>query len=131
VTRLASNRLVSQLDRLTVKYFYGDVGTYYETPDAETGLDEYGQPPKAGAGISIMCSFNDNPAMEKWSNYADIEDIAGEVRFGTDITPDKGGQFQIEGRWDELTEQPQRFEIVGIRNRGLMGWVCLLKTVTI
>ena len=128
--RLPSNRLVSQLQRKTDEAFYGDTATYYATPSAETGLDSYGQPTAATSGTSISCSFNDKPNMEKWAEYADIQGIAGEIRFDS-VTPDKGGRFEITKRWDEADVLPQILEIVGIRQRGVFGYACLLKAVKI
>ena len=128
--RLASNRLVHQLRRETDQMFFGDTAIYYATPSAETGLDSYGQPTQATTGTSIVCSFNDKPNMEKWSEYADIQGIAGEIRLDV-LTPNKGGRFEIVGRWDEDDTNSPILEIVGIRQRGVFGYACLLKAVQI
>jgi len=128
--RLANNRLVKQLQRETESLFYGDTAIYYATPSPNAGLDTYGQPTQAITGTTIPCSFNDKPNMEKWAEYADIQGIAGEIRFES-LTPDKGGRFEITKRWDEADTIPHIFEIVGIRQRGVFGYICLLKAVKI
>jgi len=128
--RLASNRLIHQLQRKTKTAFYGDVVTYYATPSAENGLDKYGQPTAATSGTDIDCSFNDKPSRERWGKSMDIQGIAGEVRFDG-VTPDKGGRIKVTMRWDEADTIPHIYEIVDIRQRGEFGYECLLKAVKI
>ena len=128
--RLASKRLTKQLQRNTEELFYGDSAIYYATPDPETGLDDYGQPQLASTGTTISCSFNDKPSKEKWGASMDIQGIAGEIRFDA-LTPDKGGRFDVTKRWDEDDAIPHTFEIVDIRQRGVFGYECLLKSVKI
>lgn len=128
--RLASTRLVSQLQRQTEEMFYGEEVIYYAPPDAETDLDEYGQPSENDDGVTVACSFNDKPSKEKWGSAMDIQNIAGEIRLSSP-QPDKGGRFQITGRWDEADSNPHVFDIVDIRQRGTFGYECLLKAVKI
>lgn len=131
--RLASARLAAQLQKRVEDYFYGDTATYYAPADAEGSQDAHGQPPvpTESTALSVECSFSDKPSKEVWADYADIQEIAGEIRHNTDFTPEKGGQFIVTGRFDELTGRDQVYEIVDIRDRGAMGFLCLLKFVTI
>ncbi|MBW2647740.1 MAG: hypothetical protein JRE23_16510 [Deltaproteobacteria bacterium] len=128
--RLASSRVVKQIQRETERLAYGDAAIYYATPDPENDLDSYGQPPQDSTGITVACSFNDKPSKEKWGASMDIQNIAGEIRFDA-LKPDKGGRFQIIERWDESDADPHIFDIVDIRRRGVFGWDCLLATVKI
>ena len=128
-----SNRLINQIQSDVESFAYTDTATYYTSAPAEGDQDAHGQPPKPsdGAGVSIECSYSDKPSKEVWADYADIQDIAGEIRIGEGVEPGKGDQFEIEGRWDELTRRAQLFETVDIRDRGDMGFLCLLKFETI
>lgn len=125
---LVTERLASQLQRHTAAHAYTDAGYYTPPPDLSS-LDEYGQPNASVSQVPVTCSFTDKPAVEKWQGYADIKEIAGEVRWATP-QPNKGGIFTITNRFgSHVTEQT--FEIIGIQNRGAFGYVCALKAVTI
>lgn len=131
--RIAGARQVAQIQDRIESHVYTDTATYYASAPAEGSQDAHGQPPTPteGAGAKIDCSFSDKPSKEVWADYADIDEIAGEIRINDDFIPDKGGQFLVTGRFDELTGRDQVYEIVGIRDRGAMGFLCLLKFVTI
>jgi hypothetical protein len=105
---------------------YTDAGVYISAP---SGMDEYGQPTTAGTETAINCSFSDRPNTEKWTGYADVEQIAAEVRFSA-VFPDSGGRFRITERFGAAVTA-QTFEIIGIQQRGAFGYVCALKAVTI
>lgn len=121
-------RLAAQINRRTSEYAYTDAGYYTPTPDM-SNLDSYGQPTASTSLVPVSCSFTDKPAVEKWTGYADIAEIAAEVRFSS-LVPSKGGRFKITERFGNPVTN-QSYEIIGIQNRGAFGYVCALKVVTI
>lgn len=125
---LVTQRLANQLQRRTESASFTDTANYFAPPSLSV-LDEYGQPTQTTQHTAVSCSFTDKPAVEKWTGYADIEEIAAEVRVSS-ITPAKGGRFTIISRFgNDVTEKT--YEIVGIQDRGAFGYVCALKAVTI
>lgn len=126
--RLAPARLVAELQRKTVAHAYGDTATILV--DTVTSLDSYGQPVVTTASTNIACSFSDKPNMENWQEYADIENIAAEIRFASPA-PARGNRVTLKGRFDGSGYVDQTFEIVDIRNRDAFGYVCALKAVQI
>ena len=126
--RLASNRLVNELQRRTITLAYGDTGNLLV--DTVTDLDSYGQPTVSTASTSVACSFTDKPDVENWQDYADIQEISAEVRFSSPA-PSRGNRFTVTGRWDDASFTDATFEIVDIRDRGDFGYVCALKKVQI
>jgi hypothetical protein len=126
---LIPNRLAKQLQRKTVEHFYGDTGSLLQ--DTVTSLDEYGQPVVTTTPTTLACSFTDAPDMERWKDFADIEQIAAEVRFAGSTAPARGNRFTVTGRWGDSTFTDATFEIVGIKDRGAFGYVCALKKVQI
>ena len=128
MTQLVSSRLASQLHRRTAAHAYTDAG-YYILPADPDVTDEYGQPTASGSSVSVACSFTDKPKMERWRADVEIQEIDAEVRFATPA-PTKGGTFKITKRFgSSVTEQ--KFEIVGIQDRGPFGFVCALKAVVV
>lgn len=125
---LVTTRLAAQLQRHTEAYTFTDAGEYIAQPGLSS-LDEYGQPNAAAVVTIVACSFTDKPAVEKWQGYADVAEIAAEVRL-SDVTPNKGAQFTITDRFgDSVTEQT--FEIIGVQDRGAFGFVCALKAISL
>jgi hypothetical protein len=121
--------LVSQLQRLTEKYFYVDSASILV--DTATGAyDAYNNPIVTTTETALDCSFTDTPAMELWKNYIDVQEIAGEIRFKTP-RPTKGNRIKITGRFGTTTYTDQTFEIIGIRDRDEFGYVCALKAVAL
>jgi hypothetical protein len=134
--RLTSSRLVEQLQRETEDAFYSDTGVLIQLYDPDNvTYDAAGQPIEDSTETEVQCSFTDEPAMEKWASYADIEEIEAEVRY-TGPKPAKGNQFRLVNMYDrnvaaanKYTEQ--LFEIVDIRDRDAFGYLVALKQVQI
>jgi hypothetical protein len=129
--QFVSTRLAAQLQRRTEAHAYTDLAYYIPTPDTTT-LDEYGQPTPSATLVPISCSFSDNsdrPNVEKWTGIADIEEIAAVIRFSSP-SPTKGGRVKIAKRFGSpVTERT--FEVIGIQDRGVFGFVCALKDVSL
>lgn len=126
--QLINPRLAEQINRRAIEYAYTDDGYYIPMASVDT-LDDYGQPTAPETQTAVDCSFTDKPALEKWQGYADVQEIAAEVRFQTPA-PEKGGRFIITARFGFEVEN-QRYEIIGIQDRGAFGYVCALKAVTL
>lgn len=132
--RLASARLVAELQRRTENHFYGDTAAWLS--DVVNTLGAYGQPDSVTTTpTEIACSFTDlsglqRQAIERWKSYADIEEIVAEIRF-TSPAPAKGNRVTLKGRFDGTSYVDKTFEIVGIMDRDAMGYVCALKAVQI
>ena len=129
MVRLASSRLVQQLQRLTEKGAYGDLG--YLTKQIGTGVfDENNTETMTTLEIPTECAFSDKPSMEVWRDYADIGQVDAEVRFvGHD--PSKGDTFKIASRFDGVSHSNDTFEVVGVSNRYAFGYVVALRKVAI
>ena len=126
--RLASARLAAQLQAKTETLAYGDTAAVLSY--SVTTLDSYGQPNVTTTTTAISCSFTDKPKMENWKSYADIEQIAAEIRFKTPA-PAKGMMITLKGRFDGTSYVDKTYEIVDIKNRDAFGYVCALKVVQI
>ncbi len=126
--RLPSARLTAELQRRTEAHFYGDTAAVLS--DTVTSLDAFGQPNVTVTTTNISCSFFDMPDKEKWKGYADIESIAAEIRF-TSPAPSKGNRVTLKGRFDGTGYTDKTFEIVGIQNRDVFGYLCALKAAQI
>lgn len=126
--RLASARLAAELQANVVKSAYGDTGAVLS--DSVTSLDTYGRPVVTTTTTAISCSFTDSPKLESWKGFADVEQIAAEIRF-TSPAPAKGNRVTLKGRFDGTGYVDKTFEIIGIRNRDVFGYVCALKAVQI
>lgn len=126
--RLASARLVSGLQRITKDRAYGDTATILQ--DTVDSLDAYGQDSSTTTETDIACNFTDKPDMEKWKDYADIQEISAEIRFDG-ATPARGNRVTLTGRFDGTGYTDTTYEIVDIRDRDAFGYVCALKKVQI
>jgi len=127
--RMASNRLVNHLQNRVSSGFFGDSGILLQ--DAGTGtFDDNNTETIVTTEVPVDCSFTDKPSMENWRDYADIEQVDAEVRF-TGHSPAKGNRFKVTGRFDTNSYVNKTFEIVGIRNRDVFGYVCALKAVSV
>ena len=127
--RLATPRLVKQLQRLTEKGAYGDLG--YLTKQIGTGVfDENNTETMTTVEIPLECSFTDKPSREIWRDYADIGQVDAEIRFvGHD--PSKGDTVKLSSRFDGTRHSDDTFEIIGISNRYVFGYVVALRKVTV
>jgi hypothetical protein len=47
------------------------------------------------------------------------------------VTPSKGDYVTVTGRFDSSAYADRTFEIIGIRNRGTLGYVCALRAVVL
>jgi len=126
--RLPSARQVAELQRRTEDFFYGDTAAVLS--DTVNSLDAYGQPNVTVTTTNISCSFTDKPNKERWLVDADIEQIDAEIRF-TSPAPAKGNRITLKGRFDGSGYTDKTFEIVGINDRDVFGYVCALKAVQI
>lgn len=133
--RLASARLVAQLNRKVVEHFYGDTADILQF--TRTSLDTFGQPVNSTATTAVACSFSDlsslqgGRTLEKWLAYADISQIAAEIRWEGAPTPAKGNRVVLTGRFDSSDFTDTTFEIIGIQDRDVLGFLCALAKVTI
>ena len=127
--RLASPRLVAQLQRRTAEGFYGD-SAFLLVDVADGTYDAYNNPVVTTTSVPLECSFSDKPKMESWRDYADIEEIEAEIRFKAP-TPTKGNRVKVTGRFDGDTYTDKTFEVVGIQDRGAFGYVCALKATAV
>lgn len=130
---LPSKRLVESLQKRVEIGFYTDVASIISY--TITGYDEYGQPEMTEVETEVACSFTDKPDVENWRDYADIEQIAAEIRFTGD-KPSKGDKVELKSMYGRDANETQAyadttFEIVDIRDRDVFGYVCALKKVQI
>ena len=124
--RLASKRLTEQMQRVAASDFYGDTANYI-TRTASTP-NSFGELTYTETTTAISCSFTDTTSAESWRQFADVQTVDGEIRFSS-ITPRKGDAITITGRFDNSTFTDKRYHIVGIKDRGALGFVCALKAV--
>lgn len=127
--RLASNRLVQQLQSRIAGHFYGDTANLLS--DAVTSLDAFGQPNATVTTTAIACSFTDKPSVETWKGKFDIEKIDAEIRFATPA-PATANRIVLTGRWDEAAyTDSDEYEIIAIQDRGILGYLCALRKVEV
>ena len=127
--RMANQRLVRQLQRRVSQGFYGDSAVLIRR--VGTGVfDENNTETMQTIEIPLECSFTDQPSMENWREYADIEVIDAEIRF-VGNSPIKGDKIALTGRFETLSYSDKTFEVIGIRNRDVFGYVCALKAVSL
>jgi hypothetical protein len=128
VTLFANARLVSQLQRETETGFYSD--SAFLLVNVGSGVfDEYNNEIVTVSEVPIECAFTDKPKMEAWRDFADVQMVEAEIRFAAP-TPTKGNRVKVSGRFDsEYTDKT--FEIIGIQDRGAMGYVCALQAVAV
>ena len=125
--RLANSRLVAQMQRRIVDGFYGDSASVLQ--DTVTSLDANGQPNVTTTTTAISCNFTNiggAQGLEKWKGYADISQIAAELRYEGSPVPAKGNRVTLTGRFDSTDYVDQTFEIIGIQDRDALGYVCAL-----
>ena len=147
--RLPNKKLVERLQKRVSGSFFVDTATI--TYRTISYYNEYGQAiyaPLYGEVLygealynglitnTVDCSFSDKPSPEVWAGYADIESVQAEIRFvGT--KPSKGDLVTLSHRFDRDDSDSQDFtavadfEIVGIKDRDVFGYVCALKKVAI
>ena len=117
-----AGRLNSRIQKLA----YSDICVFIDR--AEGSLDTYGQPTVTETETRVSCSFTDSPKIEEWKSFADIEEIAAEVRFSNElVSPVSGDKVKIINRFKRHSFPDTTYEIVGIRDRGIFGYVCALK----
>jgi hypothetical protein len=115
---------------------YAFVDTATITYRTVSTYDSYGQVTYSESTSTVDCSFTDKVSKESWAEYADIESIEAEIRFvGT--MPSKGDLVTLTHRFNRGDTDDQdytvesNFEIVGIKDRDVFGYVCALKKVQI
>ena len=123
---LPNARISGYIRRIQAVRFYSDTGNYIAR--TVTGHDTFGQPTYSESTTAIVCSFTEQASAELWRNFADIETTDCEIRFDA-VTPAKGDRFTLTYRFG-LAVTNQTFEIVGIRDRGTVGYVCALRAVS-
>lgn len=126
--RMADSRLVAEIQSRVQSGFYGDTANYIAR--AQTSVDTYGQPVYTETTTAIACSFTDKVSKENWRDFADIQIVDAEIRFSA-VTPSKGAAITITGRFDSSSFTDKRYHIVGIKDRGAVGYVCALQAVDI
>jgi hypothetical protein len=127
---LPNSRLTAQLSRITEQTMFGDTG--YLIKSVETGsFDAYNKPVYSESKIPLNCSFTDKPSRDIWKDHVDLEIIEGEVRFISQTPPTKGDKFQISGRFGSMNYPDRTYEIIGVANRDVFGFVIALKSVTV
>ena len=126
--------MVERLQKRVSNSFFVDTATI--TYRTVATYDTYGQPTYTTSTAEVSCSFSDKPSPEVWAGYADIENIIAEIRFvGT--KPSKGDLVTLSHRFDRDDSDSQDFtavtdfEIVGIKDRDVFGYVCALKKVAV
>lgn len=126
---LAGERLTKQLSRRMNDLAFNDTCSYVAV--GVGSYNEYGEPVESNTTTTgIACSFTDSPDMEQWRDFGDVSVIAAEIRQKT-VVPTSGSRFTLTGRFGTTTYVDQTFEIVGIRNRDVFGYVCALKLAQI
>lgn len=125
--RTVNARLVAQMQQTIENGFYADTASVLQ--DTLTGLDAYGQATVTTVSTSVSCSFTDKPKLEKWEAHADISQIAAEIRWSSLPVPVKGNRVTLTGRFDSTEFVDNTFEIVGIQDRDVFGYLCALMKV--
>ena len=130
---LPSRKFVERLQKRVEDYFYVDTATItYRTVST---YDSYGQVTYSESSVEVGCSFTDKPSKETWAEYADIENVEAELRF-TGTKPSKGDRVTLTHRFNRDDDDTQdftamTFEIVGVKDRDVFGYVVALKKVTL
>lgn len=129
MTLLSNDRLAKQIKRMTESEFYSDTGFVIKKVSGGT-YDAYNQPVTTDSEIPVACAFTDSPSRERWQDIQDVENVDAEVRFVA-TKPEKGDRFKIVSRFASDAYTDVTFEIIGIRNRGTLGYVCALRRVQV
>jgi hypothetical protein len=128
--KLANNSLINRLQSRVASQVYNDTASILV--DTVGNLDVNGQPTsKTTAATSVACSFTDKFKMENWAGYADISEIAAELRYNSSPAPAKGYRVTLTGRFGDSDFTDETYEIIGIRDRGDMGYKVALKVIEI
>ena len=128
--KLANNRLVNQLQGFVEDAVYNDTADILV--DTTGNLDVNGQPTsKTTASTSVACSFTNKPKEENWVGYADISQLAAEIRYAGSPAPAKGNRVKLTGRFGDSSYTDETFEIIGIQDRGDMGYKVALKAIAV
>lgn len=121
-----NSRLTQELAARVQTGFYSDTANYIvrtaSTPNS------FGELTYTEATTAISCSFTDVASKEDWADYADIQTVDAEIRFSS-VVPKKGDAINITGRFGDSAFVDKRYHIVGIKDRGVFGYVCALKAV--
>jgi len=129
--KLPNKKMVERLQARASAYMFVDTATI--TYRTVSSYDSYGQPTYSSITSEVSCSFTDKPSSESWVGHADIETIQAEIRFvGT--KPGKGDTVTLTHRFNRDDDQDYTagtFEIVGIKDRDVFGYVCALKKVSV
>lgn len=125
--RLTNARIAAQIDRETRELFYTDGAMIYQ--DTVTTLDEYGQPTVTTVSTAIECNFTDKISAERWRDFADVAEFVAEIRFQSP-PPNKGDRIKLTTLF-ESAYTDKTYQVAGIRDRGIMGYVCVLKVAKI
>lgn len=127
--RTVNSRLMAQMQRKVDDGFYTDTASILQ--DTVDSQDGFGQPSVTTTSTSVSCSFTDKPKLEKWEGFADISQIAAEIRYNSTPVPVKGNRITLTGRFDSTEFVDTTFEIIGIQDRDVFGHVCALMLVTV
>ena len=126
---LPNERLAGYIRRYTESTFFGDEAVYIAFTSGTQ--DSYGQPARTAKNYTIACSFSEQASAEDWKDYADVETNDSEIRFSLQsFTPNKGDRVKLTKRYGTAVTNVT-FEIVGIRDRGAIGYVCALRDVNV
>jgi hypothetical protein len=129
MSKLTNSRLMAQLQAQVSGKAYSD--SAFLIVDVATGnVDAYNNPTTTESKIPISCSFTDKPNRELWRDFSDVEEVEAEIRFESPM-PTKGNRVKLTNRFASEAYKDATFEIIGISDRGGMGYVCALKAVTI
>lgn len=132
--RLASARLVAQIQQKVEDHTYGDTATIEQK--TRTSSDGFGQPVNTTTSTVIECSFTDirtlqgGRALEIWKDFVDISQIAAEIRYSGNPVPAKGNTVLLTGRFDSADYVDTRFEVIGIQERDVFGHLLALMQVS-
>lgn len=121
-------RLARQIQERVYAGFYSDKAVLIRKV-ATGAYDEYNHPVTTTTETVMKCSVTDQPSQEDWRDFADIGNVYAEIRI-VGIAPTKSDLIKITHRFGEPIAE-QTCEIAGIRNRGILGYVCALKLVTL
>ncbi len=127
--RLLTTKLANRLQARVEAHTFGDTAAVLTHVVASR--DAAGQPVFTETSTPISCSFTDRPfEFEKWRDYGDVESIIAQARF-TSPAPTKGDRLKLTARFGDASYVDKTYEIVGIMDRGIFGYVVDLKAAQI
>ena len=124
--RLPSSRLVSQMQNILERSFYGDTANYITR--TVSGTNTYNEPVYTETTTAMTCSFTDKATVENWREFDDVQIVDAEIRFSTPV-PSKGDAITVTSRFDLSSFTDRRYHIIGIKDRGALGYVCALRAI--